>query len=187
MFFSHYFTAYYDENGTTAINFEDFIDVNYFIAGDSPLAFKNNRDHVKPSETNAFASRKVATAFCLQMICYLSSKELDVVEDKVTKATYKPSTTVKNKFSEIKRYDVGVRYGSAIRATIKKHEEREKREYHNSGGKRYPTRPHFQCAHWQRYCVGARTTECITKWIAPTFVGYIIEEKDKRVVIHKVS
>ena len=39
----------------------------------------------------------------------------DIKESPVTKYTYKPSTTIKNKFSEVMMMDVGVRYGAAIR------------------------------------------------------------------------
>ena len=53
--------------------------------------------------------------FILQFLMYLSSKEPDIVESADTINTYRPSNTVKNKYSEVRKWDVGCRYGDKIR------------------------------------------------------------------------
>lgn len=53
-----------------------------------------------------------------QTVMYLASKKPDVSENEVTRKTYKPSKIIKNKFSEIQKWDVGVRYGSEIRTVL---------------------------------------------------------------------
>jgi hypothetical protein len=49
--------------------------------------------------------------FLLQFLMYLSSKEPDIVESPDTINTYKPSSSLKNKYSEVRKWDVGCRYG----------------------------------------------------------------------------
>ena len=107
--------------------------------------------------------------FLLQFLMYLSSKEPDIVESPDTISTYKPSPVVRNKYSEVRKWDVGCRYGEKIRSF-------EKREYNyqtgiserdNQGAKR----PHIRKAHWERYHIGKGRKDIITKWKEPVFVN----------------
>lgn len=54
--------------------------------------------------------------FLLQFLMYLSSKEADIIESPETIKTYKPSSLVKNKYSEVRKWNVGCRYGEKIRS-----------------------------------------------------------------------
>lgn len=49
--------------------------------------------------------------FLLQFLMYLSSKEPDIIESTDTINTYKPSVIIKNKYSEVRKWNVGCRYG----------------------------------------------------------------------------
>ena len=143
-------------------------------------------------------SRKDATCFALQMLCYLSSKKPDIEENPVTKNTYRPSAVVKNKFSEVKKWDVGIRYGKSIRINTEKamkiiEEERrgenaptQKQNYLNK--QRALPRPHYRCAHWQHYWTGPGRRVYEVRWIEPVFVGFGRKNDSQTdVVIHKVK
>lgn len=55
----------------------------------------------------------------VQILNYLSSVQPDIEENPQTKKTYRkpaPHTEPKNKYSEIQKWDVGVRFGAAFRA-----------------------------------------------------------------------
>lgn len=106
--------------------------------------------------------------FLLQFLMYLSSKEPDVVESPDTIKTYKQSSFLKNKYSEIRKWDVGCRYGEVIRCFNKKKIQfGEIKEGSNQNSKR----PHMRKAHWERYHIGKGRKEIITKWKEPVFVN----------------
>ena len=107
--------------------------------------------------------------FLLQFLMYLSSKEPDIIESPDTINTYKPSQIVRNKYSEVRKWDVGCRYGAKIRNF-------EKREHNYQSGisdnsNQGTKRPHIRKAHWERYRIGKGRKEIITKWKEPIFVN----------------
>jgi hypothetical protein len=75
-------------------------------------------------------------------------------------------------------WDVGVRYGKAIRVAkkeYKKHIEKynalEKQSSQSSDiKKRKLMRPHIRRAHWHRYRTGIGRKEIKTLWLAPVYV-----------------
>lgn len=107
-----------------------------------------------------------------QIMTFISIDASDISENPNTKQTYKPSTTVKNKFSEVRIWDVGIRYGRAIH--VAKQEYKKYIREHNGRGEdikeRKPTRPHMRRAHWHRYHVGKGRQEIKTIWLAPIYV-----------------
>ena len=88
-------------------------------------------------------------------------------------------------------WDVGVRYGKAIRLAkheYKKHVQKSQPE----GGAadtevktRKPTRPHVRRAHWHRFRTGKGRTETTTLWIAPIYVCG--NGKEIPVTIHEIK
>ena len=106
--------------------------------------------------------------FLLQFLMYLSSKEPDINESPDTVNTYKPSTIIKNKYSEIRKWDVGVRYGEKIRL-LKRSRILEAGEIENNS--QNPKRPHLRRAHWERYHIGKGRCEIISKWKEPVFIN----------------
>ena len=104
--------------------------------------------------------------FLLQFLMYLSSKEPDISESADTMYTYKPSAIIRNKYSEIRKWDVGFRYGKKIRTY-------ENSEYiaqagTNKNEKLGIKRPHIRKAHWERYHT---INGIVPKWIEPVFVN----------------
>ena len=122
--------------------------------------------------------------FIYQLITYLTSHEPQFEESSVTKSTYRPpkkGSVIKNKFSEIQMYDIGVRFGKSFREQKRRNKCNTILTKHLEHARKSPI-PHFRAAHWQGYWVGKGRTEHIVKWIEPIFVNGEVED----VVIHKI-
>lgn len=140
-------------------------------------------------------NREESYHFAMQMISYLSIDKPQITESSLTKDTYRPAsntTVIRNKWSEVKIDDIGIKYGKTIRTKL----EEVKNNSDTSGinviefdvdeseKTRKSPAPHFRSAHWHRYWVGEGRKECRVNWIEPTFVG---ADFGKDVVIHKVE
>ena len=125
----------------------------------------------------------------MQVLEFLHAEIPDINESPVTKNTYRPSTTVKNKFSEVRMWDVGVKYGKAILTAKKQVEQLVKSENDLQTGlpekkSRKPIRPHIRSAHWQRYHVGEGRKQIKVNWIPPT---YVCGKQEIPVTIHQIK
>lgn len=109
-----------------------------------------------------------------QIMSFIAIDASDVNENATTKSTYRPhkeGSKIKNKFSEVRMWDVGVQYGKAIRVAkreYKKHIERENDSVESKDRK--PVRPHIRRAHWHKYHVGEGRKQTKTLWLAPIYV-----------------
>lgn len=138
-----------------------------------------------------------------QILSYLSSVEPDIRESEQTRQTYrKPDTNAvpKNKFSEIKQEDVGVRFGTAFRkwSVAQKSSENkgEKRRSENMG---HSKRPHFRKAHWQHFWYnvldeqgkavkdpdGKTKKVRRPKWVQAAYINERLGETDT--IIHRIK
>lgn len=177
--FSYYGKGAYDDEGFLNINFEGRQLAGYEVSPSTLVSMKE-----KGKLDNCYRDRTFMAIIGYQMIAYLSSKEPDIEESKVSKKNYHPrkeGALPKNKFSEVQSFDVGVRFGSAFRV---KKAQRGIDEYTSEAfsGRKSPI-PHLRSAHWQHYHVGAERGEVVLKWIEPCFVGAC---KSETVVIKKV-
>ena len=129
----------------------------------------------------------------LQILQFLHAQIDDISESPVTKKTYKPSAIMKNKFSEVRMWDVGVKYGKAIKFARQEVEKELKLietgedntdETEKEKKTRKPVRPHIRSAHWQRYHVGEGRKQIKVNWIPPV---YVCGGREIAVTIHKVS
>ena len=101
----------------------------------------------------------------LQILTYLSSAEPEYNESEETKYTYRaPSGPPKNKFSEIRKWEVGVRIGTRIR-TFK---QRAASSSGGQGGLGIKKRPHVRRAHWRHIDVNG---EKRALWINVAYVN----------------
>lgn len=119
--------------------------------------------------------------FLIQAITYLSSDKPEVEESELTKKTYRKASRIRNKFSEVREWHVGVRYGNKFR---KARAAREAEEQEGSIIARKSPRPHARCAHWQRFWTGHGKNIPKIKWVSQTFVG---TRNKAPVVIRKVE
>lgn len=131
------------------------------------------------------------TIFLQQVLSYLASAEPDLAENENTKRTYrKPAEDKppKDKFSEIRQWDVGVRFGTAFR---KWHKERLNQESSQSDSKsrtHFKQRPHSRRAHWSHYWYGSGDSKIRRpKWVASYLVNVNDKEEDEVTTIHKVD
>lgn len=127
------------------------------------------------------------TMLIIQLICYFSVKEPDITESETTKTTYKKrkeNSSVKNKFSEVQSYDIGVRIGSKIRTA----REKEIIKYVSSGKSTHKSPiPHYRSAHWHRYWTGEGRKNLELRWIEPILVGFTDNKIAKDATIHMVE
>lgn len=98
--------------------------------------------------------------FILQFILYLCSDKSDILLSEESRKTYKEPKVIKNKYSEIRKYEVGFKLGKAF----KEFEEKEIKRY-VSDGNGTPKRPHIRRAHWSTYHIGKGRTESVLRWI----------------------
>ena len=118
-------------------------------------------------------------AFVLQACMYLCAKNADIEENPVQKNIYRPSTNIRNKFSEIRKWDVGVRvikdHKAAKNAVALKPSDGE-------AARRRP-RQHWRKAHWHTYWIGSREERTkVVKFIAPILVND--NNDDMPLIIH---
>lgn len=152
---------------------------------------------------NITVNKKMYQVLVTQILNYLSSEEPDIRENEQTKMTYKPKNTgnagIKDKFSEIRKWDVGVRFGTAFRkwrlsekiAPDLPDAEDADETTEKKQRKSYRVRPHTRKAHWSHYWYGSGENKVRRpKWIAATFVNVNTSGKQQKlspVVIHKCS
>lgn len=169
---------------------KDILDENDCLVIDYEKMGYSNYNQWKPFSTidtsieNTKLNRSQVYMFALQMIAYLSIDEPQLTESDLTKHTYrKPSSTsqIKNKWSEVRIQDVGIRYGSDFRKSIREYKERNASEITN---KRKSPIPHLRCAHWHLFRVGKGRKEIKLLWVEPIFVG---NGESKDVIVHKVK
>ena len=199
--FSHYMYLTYDETMQLDKAIQELIgeDDSHFFAGNETDAHRLEAHRFNVTDQGVIDTelasveikytRKEMSLFILQLLGYMTSEEPDIAESKQSKATHKPiKGKPKNKFSEIQSFEVGIRYGTTIRAFLKKkvaESDESDTTASNSKGRKSPI-PHFRSAHWQVFWTGEGRKIPIKKWIQPTFVGFK-KQNQSDVVIHRMK
>lgn len=142
---------------------------------DNPTDFtKDGLIDVTLDMRDEYDPRESIVVSIFQIMSFIAIDASDVNENATTKSTYRPhkeGSKIKNKFSEVRMWDVGVQYGKAIRVAkreYKKHIERENDSVESKDRK--PVRPHIRRAHWHKYHVGEGRKQTKTLWLAPVYV-----------------
>lgn len=177
VYFSHYITGRYDSKGVVRVTDDLKANADYTVY--------DKEAEITYSSEDFEVDRNEVTIFVLQLLCYLSIEKPQIEESEQTKHTYKPKPSgamVKNKWNEVRIFDVGVSYGKMYRKQVEEYRNK-KTDDSDVRHHRSPI-PHMRCAHWHRYWVGQGRKECKINWIEPTFVG---AKDSANVVIHKVS
>lgn len=124
----------------------------------------------------------------LQFVLYILSVNAEIKENETQKKVYKPSNgstkVAKDKYSQIRKWDVGYRIGATIRANRAIIEQ--EREYRTHPGSHSSKRPHMRRGHWHNYWTGPRKGErkLVLKWVPPMFIG---AKENAPVVYHEVK
>ena len=123
----------------------------------------------------------------LQVILYILAQNAEITPNSEQAFITKRGKTIKDKYSEIRKWNVGFRTGQAIRA----YKEKEKSENHKekSDGTHASPRPHMRRGHWHNFWTGPKNDEAnrklVLKWVAPTAVA--TNQEDTPVVFHNVT
>lgn len=119
--------------------------------------------------------------FFINFSLYLNAANREVVVSERTKSNHtKDVPVIKDKFREVKEFDVGITYGNSVRNIIKRYKKE---------GKSLPTgrtvTSHYRSAHWHHYWTGTgEDKKLIVKWIEGVFVHG--DASNEKVVVHKV-
>ena len=125
-----------------------------------------------PDNDYSINSTKNFLFYILQIIFYLSSKKPDLEEDIEQKKIYRNRLQIRDKVTEIRKWNVGYRIVIDKEYEIKKQKDSET----NSNGKGTRKRQHWRKAHWHTFLVGEGRTRKEIKFIAPILVNDIGDE-----------
>lgn len=129
----------------------------------------------------------------VQLVLYICSENAEIDENPdQKKITRRPSTPdiTKDKFREIRKWDVGIRTTRAIRSILSSDKYMHYNHADNDVRSGSPKRPHARCGHWHHFWTGKRDRSdrrLILKWVAPTFINTSKEDQDTPVVIREIS
>lgn len=124
-------------------------------------------------------------AKALQLVLYLCSMGADVEENPVQKKITRRSEVLHDKYREVRKWDVGVRFGNTIRTYAAK----EGKSHKGSHSKK---RPHWRKGHFQHYWIGPKSKpeerQLVLNWIQPVLVNEnLLEDGELPAVVHKVE
>ena len=135
--------------------------------------------------TEAKAQSEIAQTYSrvLQLVLYLCAQNAEIAPNSEQAVYTRRNATIKDRYAEIQKWDVGVRIGNAVRA------HREKIALSTGTGETHSSpRPHMRRGHWHSFWTGPKSTpeerKLILKWVAPTFV--CATEDDMPVTLHHV-
>lgn len=121
------------------------------------------------------------TNFCIQIVLYLCADNADVEENYIQKQIYKsPTRNIEDVYFEVRKWDVGFRYGKAVRkATVYTGDSHRE-------GSHTRKRTHVRRGHWHHFWRGSKAgeRELILKWISPVVIN---AEYENIATIHKVK
>lgn len=174
-------TVMIDNNGESikTTKYEDSVMVNLVASEEGDLVYRGDKEF----------NQKLFNTLVIQLLLYLSSVEPDMEKSVETRYTYRKPTNgvIKNKFSEVFMWDVGVHFGNSVRDWKKKN----KNHSNSSTGTGSPKRPHMRRAHWHSYYYntpnGNREKRLV--WLKPIFVNKDLVKNDDEIstTIHETS
>ena len=147
--------------------------------------YSDNKKPIRKKLNESRLNEQTYYRFVCQFLLYLASYKPDISENADTKRVYRkpnPAFPPKNKFSEIKAYDTGVKIGTAVR-------EWRKKRGNNVSYSSTPTgrrnRPHSVRGHWRKQWYGPRgKQEQRLIWIHEFYTGV---KEESSVIIHKTD
>jgi len=128
-------------------------------------------------------------AFLANFLVYLQASNKDVEEAQMSKNNFSKdidkSKEPKNKFGELRQYEVGYRISTPVtnkKKNCKNYEyENEVSDVHGS-----PKSPHYRSAHWHHFWTGSNDDKkLIIKWVEGVFVNGKAEQEVA--VVHNVQ
>lgn len=152
------------------------------MAPDSPM-----RQDVLLNVDN-FTSLEILLKESLQIVLYLCAENSEIKKNPEQDTFMRRSSIiVRDRYAEIRKWDVGVRIGTAVRRYKQAGLTYGKGNAQQSASAKSSPRPHLRRGHWHNYWTGPKDGDrkLVLKWTAPTFVGSFEEEGPA--VIHHVQ
>lgn len=122
----------------------------------------------------------------LQVVLYLCASNAEIVPDPEQKTVTKHSRTVKDRYAEIRKWDVGMRVGASLREQSRRAADEDAPA---RTGSHQQKRPHMRRGHWHHFWTGSKSEpdkrKLVLKWLSPIFVGAV--DAETPVVMHKVK
>lgn len=132
------------------------------------------------------AETKIFLKQILQVILYILARNAEITPSSEQFFITKRGKTVKDKYSEIRKWDVGIRVGAAIRQQKAKEQFRRK-EYKES--EHQSPRPHMRRGHWHHFWTGPKAQpeerKLILKWLSPMAIA--ANPEDMPITFHEVK
>lgn len=132
------------------------------------------------------AETKIFLKQILQVILYILAQNAEITPSSEQSFITKRGKTVKDKYSEIRKWDVGIRVGAAIRQQKAK-EQSKKKEYKES--EHQSPRPHMRRGHWHHFWTGPKAQpeerKLILKWLSPMAIA--ANPEDMPITFHEVK
>ena len=132
------------------------------------------------------AETKIFLKQILQVILYILAQNAEITPNSEQSFITKRGKTVKDKYSEIRKWDVGIRVGAAIRQQKAKEQSRKK-EYKES--EHQSPRPHMRRGHWHHFWTGPKAQpeerKLILKWLSPMAIA--ANPEDMPITFHEVK
>ena len=122
----------------------------------------------------------------LQIILYICAENAEIAPNSEQAFITRRTSTIKDRYAEIRKWDVGFRIGAAIRKYNRLESPEESDDQDRPAGKHASPRPHMRRGHWHHYWVGSRSDpesrKLILKWTPPTIVG--TQQENAPIVYH---
>lgn len=109
----------------------------------------------------------------VNLFLYVCAENADIEEDKEQSKIYRRPSRIRDKFSEIKKYNAGVKQGILLRKLRSYRYKPSEPVPGESHGTHASPIPHIRRAHYHHFWTGKRDGErtLILRWIPPTLVG----------------
>lgn len=115
----------------------------------------------------------------LNLILYLCAEKPDIDPNPEQKTVTRRTEKVRNVYREIRKWDVGYRFGSILR----KQKPASSSSTNNATGSHSAKRPHIRRAHWHKFWTGPKDNQTmILKWLHPMIIH---PDEDRPAVTHK--
>ncbi|MEF2699898.1 MAG: hypothetical protein U0N08_01860 [Oscillospiraceae bacterium] len=122
----------------------------------------------------------------LQIILYICAENAEIAPNSEQAFITRRTDKIKDRYAEIRKWDVGFRIGAAIRKYNRVESPEDSDDQDRHAGKHASPRPHMRRGHWHHYWVGSRsdpdTRKLILKWTPPTIVG--TQQENAPIVYH---
>lgn len=126
----------------------------------------------------------------VQLVLYLCAQNAEIAPNSEQAFVTRRSKTgeIKDRYAEIRKWDVGTRIGNAVRAYRRSIETPPEPSAEKTPGTHASPRPHLRRGHWHNFWTGSKNApadrKLILKWVAPTFVSTAGEEETPIVLHH---